>query len=484
MRFLWIAAALAVTASCLPGAGGRSWAQSAPAAAAAPAATPGASPSAEQLERQSRDAIDALERLERSRPAPGDADGPVVTWAQVLRDPDNLQLNLAFARRQLALGELKGASATLERVLLIAPDQPEVQLLHGLVLYRLREYAGAEQALRAALAGGISGRGKDEAERALDAIADSRRRTLGTLSVAAGVRYDTNRDQAPITGKRLFLDFPIAADPGQPDSAIVTIARLRLVHRLTGQAGHELFAEGTYYGANQLEIDDLDLRFFSAGAGMALHFGPFTVTPRGHADLLQLAGQNYLTSLGSEAQLSWQALRGLVPFLEASIDDENFDDVHAAPSGEDRTGPLWRLAAGFRWQVAPDVAFELSGARATKNAREQYEGYQTLELTAAPTFLLGGGQFLRGELTVRRRRYFGPDRFVSEQTRRDVDWVARLTYGAPLSLYARPLPGLAAALEGLQLLISLEQQRTVSNIPNYDYLSHRGQILLTRSFRF
>lgn len=467
MRAWCIAAALVAAVAASSGAAGEAPAPAAP----------------EQLPRPSRDVLEQLERSEREAAAP--VEGlPDVTWADLLRDPDDLELNLAYARRQLALGELKGASATLERILLLAPDQPRVRLLYGLVLYRLGEHGGAARELEAALAGGLDEGERNEAERALAAIAEAARDTHGLLTLAGGFRYDDNRNQAPLGGTRLFLDIPIEAGPEQADTAVVTLARARIAHRLASQAGHELFAEATYYAADQLQQNDLDLRLFAAEAGMSLYFGPFALTPLARAELLQLSRQNYLTALGGDLRLSWQALPSLEPFLEAALDDENFDDVRAAPSGEERTGPRWRLGAGFRWQAAPRVGLELSAARATKNAREDYEGYQAMELTLSPTLLLGEGQFLRGDFTARHRGYFGPDRFVSDQARREVDWIARLTYGAPLSLFARPLPALARYLEEVQILIALEQQRTVSNISNYDYLSRRAQVLLTRSIRF
>ncbi len=430
------------------------------------------------------DVIDQLERLERERRGRLTDEVPAVTWGEVLRDPDNLALNVAYARTQLARGDLKGASATLERILLLAPEQPQVRLLHGLVLYRLREYGGAERELAAALAGKLPPEQRRQAEQALEAIAEAQRRTRFTLTLAGGLRYDDNRTQEPLGGTRLFLDFPVQADPERGDSAIVTLARARVAHELGSQAGHVFFAEASYYGADQLHENDLDLEVVGAEAGLSLYFGPFTLTPSVGADLVRLADQNYVSALGAEVRLAWQALPDLEPFVEAALDDENFDDVRAAPSGEDRTGLRKRLSAGLRWQALPRVSFELSGSRTTKEARRDYEGYHAHALRLSPTLVLDHGQFLRGDFVARHRGYFGPDRFVSGETRSEVDYVARVSYGAPLSLFAAPLPDLAEALEGVQVLVSLEQQRSVSNIPNYDFLSRRAQVLFTRSFRF
>ncbi|MEO6718609.1 MAG: hypothetical protein ABIM50_15345 [Novosphingobium sp.] len=51
---------------------------------------------------------------------------------------------LATARRQIASGELLGALATLERVLIHHPDAGEVLLLHASLLCRLDDRSGSE----------------------------------------------------------------------------------------------------------------------------------------------------------------------------------------------------------------------------------------------------------------------------------------------------------------------------------------------------
>ncbi len=60
-----------------------------------------------------------------------------VTLADVFANPDNLDLNFRYAKAQIARGDLLGAAATLERILLINPDLTRARLLYGIVLFRL-----------------------------------------------------------------------------------------------------------------------------------------------------------------------------------------------------------------------------------------------------------------------------------------------------------------------------------------------------------
>jgi Flp pilus assembly protein TadD len=91
--------------------------------------------SSEQAEQAAGQALDILEL----------DSGPPVTYADVLRDPDNIELNLRFARTRVNEGNVRGAAATLERILLIDPDLAQVRLFYGVVLYRLENLDEAEK---------------------------------------------------------------------------------------------------------------------------------------------------------------------------------------------------------------------------------------------------------------------------------------------------------------------------------------------------
>jgi Flp pilus assembly protein TadD len=70
-----------------------------------------------------------------------------VTYEDVLANPDNIDLNFAYAQVQIARGDLKNAAATLERILLIEQDLPRVRLLYAIVLFRLDNLDEAEREL-------------------------------------------------------------------------------------------------------------------------------------------------------------------------------------------------------------------------------------------------------------------------------------------------------------------------------------------------
>ena len=70
-----------------------------------------------------------------------------VTYEQILANPDDLELNYNYARAQVRRGDLKGASATLERMLLIDPNRSDIRLFYSVVLYRLDNVIEAQREL-------------------------------------------------------------------------------------------------------------------------------------------------------------------------------------------------------------------------------------------------------------------------------------------------------------------------------------------------
>lgn len=68
---------------------------------------------------------------------------PVAELEALSRETGSPQSGLALARRQAAGGDLLGAVATLERVLITHPEAEEALLLHASLLCRLDDREGA-----------------------------------------------------------------------------------------------------------------------------------------------------------------------------------------------------------------------------------------------------------------------------------------------------------------------------------------------------
>src|SRR5215203_920491 len=74
-------------------------------------------------------------------------------FAQVLREPANLDLSFRFAEVATAAGDYEAAIGALERMLFYNPALPRVRLELGILYFRLGSYEMARSYLAGALAG-------------------------------------------------------------------------------------------------------------------------------------------------------------------------------------------------------------------------------------------------------------------------------------------------------------------------------------------
>ncbi len=167
----------------------------------------------EDLERTDSTAFRA--RIESLLQSGGD-----VAYTDVLRDPDNIDLNFRFAQTQIRQGNIRGASATLERILLLDPTRPDVRLLYAVVLFRLDNLTDAERELRAVRDLPMKPELRSEVDSLLDQIDQRRRRLRAELLVNMGIQYDWNGNSAQYSNTRLFSDTPVSLSR-TPTSATV-----------------------------------------------------------------------------------------------------------------------------------------------------------------------------------------------------------------------------------------------------------------------
>jgi len=441
-----------------------------------------------RLERQmeiERAMIDAARRAKARRALETDE---TVTYEQILADPDNLDLNFRYAKAQVARGDFLGASATLERILMIDPALTKIRLFRALVLYHLDNLEDAEREFAAALAEELSPEERRETERYLRDIRHRRRRTRFASTTSMGWGFDTNRNAAPSSKERLFFDFPLpltGTSRKRRDTHALVIQSLDVEHRLQEEMGHTLIGSFDYFLGEQTSADDLDLQSFAAEGGTVIETPLGAISSTGFANYLYLSRESFLRSqgvrlgaaraLGERAALStigsW-AHEDYMPITEnTAADQRDGNRVTVDVLGTYLLTPTIQLAAGF--------GYENKGVEKPT----EFNAYEGFSVTGSHTWLLGRGQFLLSSLTFGVDLYDEPDVAVSARIRRDKDVRARIAYGAPVALLIGDwLPD--PFLENLTAMFSVEQTRSLSNITNYTYSNTKLDMIFSKRIDF
>ena len=414
-----------------------------------------------------------------------------VTFEDVLKDPDNVELNFDYARTLVAQGDLKGAASTLERMLLNYPELAQVRLFYAIVLYRLDSLDEAERELLTVSQLDMPDSLRQEIQAYLDRIQFRQKSTRYSASLSFGMAYDTNRNAAPRSGESLFFDtrVPIAdASQEHADKAFLSIGSFRVRHDLGYQEKHEVFGGVTLYRADQLHLNEQNLQSYVFDVGGTYRSDWVDVTLNPTWTKLRLADQSYYDSYGGRLRLDKKVNQTFDVYGEYAGVYEKFRGITFSTSSVDRTGGRHDVRLGVNWTIMPTLLLNFEYDYLRKNARKSYVSYYGHALSGNLTYLMEGGQFVLFTATGERDQYDDPDLFVSGRTRQDTIMRFRGTYGAPIGYFADLVTGeqetLPSYISDITFTGALEWLDSASNLPNYDYSNLKAQFLLTKRWEF
>ena len=263
--------------------------------------------------------------------------GPPVSYEELLRNPDDVALNMRFVQQRVAQGDLKSAVTTLERIMLLAPATAEIRLLYAIVLFRLDNLQEAERELRAIDPAGLTPESRAEARRYLDEIAKRSTTTRVTYSLGTGIEYNGNRNAFPREKFNLVGDVPFPATPHRKsDYSQLFLASIGIRHDLGHQDGHELVFNGVGYAANQVEIDTQDLGALSLEGGASLKVADgLSISPLLTHSRVRLDYQPYMHSSGAKLRADWTPMRGVDVYASAWAQTQSFLATSSATIGTD-----------------------------------------------------------------------------------------------------------------------------------------------------
>ncbi|TDQ84025.1 hypothetical protein A8950_0571 [Dongia mobilis] len=424
--------------------------------------------------------------------AQGSAQGDVlpagdnVSYDQVLEDPDNIELGYRYALTQIRRDDLLGASATLDRLILLAPGEPNIRALRAIVLYRLDNLREAEKEFDDILALDIDPVLRSNIERYAAELGRRNQQTRMSLLTSFGYQYDTNRSGAPNSGRlRTFLGtFDVAPDGRKEDDHSLTgFTRFTIEHDLPTQERHSLFGSLSLYAADQFQLDDYDTYDIGAEIGGRFEFGQVFLTPNLSYDHLILGDESYLDSIVAGLRADHRLNDPVNLWARADIAYLDYRNTAQYPTGDLQSGGDVAATIGTDLYFGSSHRLTVSAGYGRFNADVEWESYQGPQLGLNHTWLLGDGAFLMTGLSGEYQDYDMADPVTGLASRHDWVYRARTTLGVPVQtlFMAEEWP---AALAGLTMSIYGEYYRADSNITNYDYDNVRAGATLSKRWEF
>lgn len=265
----------------------------------------------------------------------------------------------SLSRPQSRSGDLRGAIAALERILLINPKLANIKLELGVLYLQVGSEQLAQSYLRQALEAPdvpelVRVRAGEMLARA--EAAASRHRFTGLLSLTG--RYDTNANAAPASVR--FVD-PIVGSvveatlqqefTGREDYSIQALGSFQYGYRLDSQAGNEIEANLLLFGQRYDVSNDVNTTLIDFDLGPRFYFGDIasqdlSLRPYVSVSYLQLDDESYLRTVGGGIGVR----KYFSPRLRAEgyveAEDFEFSNSERRPTVSNRSGtPKSRSAA-------------------------------------------------------------------------------------------------------------------------------------------
>jgi tetratricopeptide (TPR) repeat protein len=437
----------------------------------------------DQPGRTTESSVRASETQRDSLGPAGTFAGRDITFEEVLRDPDNVELNYAYALTLIRQGDLLGALSTLERILLKNPNLPRVRLIYAIVLYRLNALAEAERELDTVLKLDMDVGLRRELEYYRAEVARQKKQTKFTAIVRFGWHYDSNRNAAPIT-RGLISSGAGVTRPEEADAhALESLARLEVEHDLGFQRRHRLVGSVTALHDLSLRSNAFTLTAVDVRGGVALDLAPQELRVQPHFRYARLDSDTVLQAHGGSIRFDWPTRRNLLFYVVAAGEYQVFNATADSSSSRLRTGPEWRGGVGVRYVATPEHRVTFTAAGIRKEARENFYDYSGAEVGLEHGWLLGRGMFLLSNASWEGDWYDAADPNINGTKREDNILRVRTIFGVPFAT----LTGWNTAprlLRDIGISIGFEYTRAFSNIDNYRYHNYRVMGALTKRFDF
>jgi hypothetical protein len=306
----------------------------------------------------------------------------------VLKDPGNLEKNVAYAKALIDEGDIEGAIAVLERLVLLFPDRAELHVTLGQLYQRIGSDAAAAQAYQSAIAAPTTTpEVKAQAEALRDQSLSKASASHFSGSLFAGMQYQTNANAGPdshnIFSSGGLVDRPNEDRPKDDFSGVVGF-NLNHTYDFGRQDGMAL--ESRFTGFSQLYAQNAKLDTIRGAGQVGLGFAPFPgdggfmrLQPRANFEVVSTNGEFLEGGGGPGLGIDLTFTDTLSLNLGYDAIYRNYDHVSPLGNTEDYTGWEHQGIATITWLARPGTTVIGSlGGRAAGTTEDflDYKGLQ------------------------------------------------------------------------------------------------------------
>ncbi len=304
----------------------------------------------------------------------------------LLSDVANPERSFDFVEAAMDVGDLRGATAALERILLINPQLANIQLELGVLYLRMGNAGLAQYHINAALrAPNVPETVRLRALRLLAVAGTAAARNSFHLQLSLGYRYDSDANAGPTSGSVFALDpyllqpvlVPLTSGGKTADGAAE--GSLVMSHSFAFTPGGSSWDTSlSTYGIDYQKLSILNQYSAGVQTGPTLVFAgtasaPMSIQPFGSASKAYLDGQSYFSAYGGGANLNLSWTERTATQLQVSHEHRIFDNTRSFYL-TDRSGGYNSAQLQEIWQVGR-VQFQIGATGQRTDAVTDYQSF-------------------------------------------------------------------------------------------------------------
>lgn len=396
-------------------------------------------------------------------------------YQEVFKDPSNIELNIALVQEQILFGDFKGASGTLERLLIIAPENRTAQFLMARVKAANKNYEEARYYLSQVIAAEDTKESlRINSEDLLAEIEKARDGFSWSANMGVNAGFSRNPDAKPDNPSYSLLapTIPIDVKGGSQEYVGLSLGgsfdfrlntyesrvlRVTLSHQRRDFLTYDKADFETYGGNFQFVNDDQS---------------PFLASV--NVNRVRVKDFDYMDSIGLNTQQSFN----LTPQYRINGVGSITRQVHRATphftTNEEKTGYQGKLDLSVNaylsgYQVKLGTGYE------RKTANESPNAYHTYKANIGSTLPIGPLS-VNTNLSLSQKKYDAADLVFSEERRRENSGTLSMSAMLPIQGY------LSRLNDRLQASLSASMTKTDSNVDKFK--STRGEMTLNFIYSF
>ncbi len=419
-----------------------------------------------------------------------------IAYEEILADPDNIPLTVAYAQQRIDAGELQKAAVALERALILNPNYDQARLLYAVVLYRIANFAEAEAELNTLKERELAPSDRAIVDQYLAAIAARNRPWAAHLVVGLGTHFDTNRNNSPASGKIVVLDNIFdASTEAEKDFGFMAFGAGEFSYKLSPVEPERVFVRAALIADDQLGQDQLDLLAFAGAVGGRTTIETYDFETSFGTSVVGLGDEHFLDiyewALKGERAFTVDLSDGsklpVRPYLSVGLGYENFIPTNTAPFASEEDGFFGKGLAGVEINFTPRSSLGVELALRRKDAAEDFNSYWRFGFGLTGAFALDENALLRPYADIGVDRYDAPDAFISAtKERRDFEY----RVGIDLAHRMDPLFALIgvdpkeSVLSDIVATVGVSYKDRDSNLENFASDNFRAQLMLAKRINF